>query len=561
MLSRFAFERLVSAAIFALAATAVVACGDDKKSAAQADATAPFQVTGRVVDEAGQALVAARVTVFGGASATTDAQGAYSLMAQSNNGLTVPLSFTASGHATVRRALPPATASLALPDTTLRAVDQAQTVTLPAAGQAAAIVSVQKADGAVQLTIPAGSLVGPDGSPASGTATVSLTYWHPQQLGSTLPGLLTAVGASGDSMRLISYGMADIEVKQNGAELQVAPGANVALAFTASALQRQTLASMNTADLPQLLWLDPSVSQWRGVYKVGDGNAYTYDTAAGLFTAQLPHLSAWNVDGVVDFDSGGCVTGAVIDSCTGQPLARQTVNLWPLSFEGLFNYTAVTNAAGRWCITMGMASREAQTFQYFLSGAGMADSTLCNPLPSKCRTPDPIVQAYANQHAYNTCKNLPDGIRCGDEASCRAVFPDTRDFYGNDNACSPASPTTTLQACSFCSGDRYRPQTCSLGSPVTSTCQELVKLVLPGPGCNCVDPGGACSAGKSCCVGGDGSPSACSGTGRCVPCSQGRRQGDTCSLTDVCCDPSKPYPPLTCSDGFCVSALEPDKDQ
>ena len=528
---------------------------NSEQDSAEGLATGPAVFSGRVVDEAGAPLAAARVEIFGGAAATTDAQGTYTLSAAGAAGAAVALRYSASGHATVSRALIPRAGPVAVPDISLRPVDLLQSVVLPSAQQPAASLVVQKQDGAASLTLPPASLVGPDGRAADGAAEVSLTYWYPHDLGSAVPGRLNALTPAGDLEQLTSYGMADIEVRQGDSLLQVAPGATVKLSFTVSADQRTALAQRTDALLPELYWLDPSVGLWTATSQVGNGNLI-YDRAAGVFSADLTHMSAWNMDAALRPDFGGCVTGQVINSCDGRALSGQPVSLWILGQEQLAAQEAVSGANGRWCMNVGLGAESATTFQYFLSGRTMADTQQCNPLPSACRSCEAGVDLFAGQQACNTCKNttLANAPQFIKDAYSRDPST-TRAFYGNNNACQPPSPTTTLQPCSFCGGNA--PSGCSLSRPVTQNCQELTKLMVPGPGCVCANPGGRCTPTSSCCLGADGSPSICSGAGFCVSCADAHGAGDTCSPGDVCCNKSNPEQSLVCSDGFCVDAANP----
>lgn len=268
----------------------VVSCGKDKRSAQDG------LMTGYVLDQDQQPIAGAAIALAGTSSATTsDRDGAYTLALKAPADFNVVVSVQSAGF--VRQALttqiPRANSDQRI-NFTLQKTGMSVAVLLPDAGQPPAQVATAGKDGAVALGLPAGSLVDETGAVVTGTVDVDLTYFHPRQARSTMPvSLATQDPNGGGAVPLVTFGMADINVWQNGKALLVAPGATLDLDFTAIAAQSTYVQDHNqdSVFLPQLYSADMNTGMWVHEAALGS-DKLTYEPASKQFKAKLSHLSS-----------------------------------------------------------------------------------------------------------------------------------------------------------------------------------------------------------------------------------------------------------------------------
>lgn len=356
-----------------------------------------FALSGTVRDELGAPIAGSLVHLQATSqTATTDKNGHFVISTSAVTTKAV-LSFTAAGY-TPRSV--PMNLSGKYPQvaitTTLRTIDKVVHITLPSDPNVPLSVSVAKDDGQVILTIPANSMVLPSGAVATGDANVALTYWHPEKNIQSAPGpLLTPDPNNPNTPHMLrTYGMAAIEVSQNGNLLQVAAGKTLPLAFTLPTNMRGMIGDPHRA-LPDLYYFDHTAGLWQNQGSLASGTL-AWNPNAGVMTAQLPHLSEWNIDGFDSFTST-CFKGTAINKCTGKPLANADLSIWFMAWEELSVYPEHTDAGGKWCHThftpdIIAGYHPTNLTQIYVSGGDptqVTNSSLCQPtpggpIPSEC---------------------------------------------------------------------------------------------------------------------------------------------------------------------------------
>ncbi len=303
----------------------LVACGPTSSSVSVAG------IAGTVVSTARSTIAGARVTI-NDRVAVTDDNGAFTLESADDANTYVAVRVKAPGFPeAVRRVLMPASGQAAL-QFTLRPVDQSQTFALPV-GTQNAVFHLNRGVAGATLTIPTASLVDINGNIATGNANINLTFWSPDDDMSTSPGVLRASDGNRQPrddgpIYLLSYGMVDIDIEQDGNKLQVAPGAALPLVLQTTASRRDALATRpaSITTQPSLWTLNPNTGLWDE--DVGDSS---FDVTTGQLVATLHHLSTKNCDepytlsGPPTGDTG-CITGRAYGAC-GQPLANARITL------------------------------------------------------------------------------------------------------------------------------------------------------------------------------------------------------------------------------------------
>lgn len=375
-------------------------CGNDKSlSAAQKFTT----ISGVVQDE--NATPLSGVIIALGASQTpsaiTDVSGHYSITVSAANNVAVLSTHNPNYAARLSRVK--LSSTTVINNFQLRPVDQTASIVLPTGNANAVEVVQNQNDGSTKLVIPADSLVLPDGTLAQGNATVSLTYWNPQSPLTALPGELAAVDPSQGNqiVGLRTFGMTDIEILQNNQKLQVAPGKTLSLTWTLTASDQNYIHAIDvTSDLaPQLWYLDPETGLWNQEGSLADGSL-NYQASTSSYTANLPHLSSWNLDSI-DRPTG-CIQGQLVDTA-GRVIKDQNLKLWFLSTgqfknvqvsdnvyanvsineQTLMAYDITSDNGGAFCLntfgqpTVGIPGPEEAN--YFIS-YGDPKNAVCNPL-------------------------------------------------------------------------------------------------------------------------------------------------------------------------------------
>ena len=532
-------------------------------------------VIGVVQSETGGAVANATVRL-GNTNVTTDARGNYKVPYSGKATDIVAVRFEATGYAEASRRID-LSKTTNLP-VKLRPVDSVTTITLPS-GDQNVLLHVSRAGSAADLTFYADALVNPAGNVVSGAATVSLTYWSPAESAVNAPGLLRAAypdGSPGDDKprNLLSYGMVDIDVRQNGEKLQVASGKSLKLVITTTQERRDALASTQTLLRGPTLWtLNPNSGLWEE--DTGDS---TFDVTTGEMVATLHHLSSKNADEPFEGDVGtsGCMRGRILGAC-GQPVANVTA-VFDLDLgsatspPGNVNASGVSGSDGVYKFNVGVSGHDS----YFASAsytdaagfvhktdtnqsqlpAGMLRTTGSSSAiqPNAGRVPGVVITCSdaSGQCPNPTCQCYNDVA----DSTCLANLQKTNPDITDRNPCwtSPLG-TNVLGACyddlltggttdwkmNLVYNNGWTPGT------LCQNCWPAVDLVfkdLPGdqtPGCT----------GPNCCpaLAPPGSYTVCQD----ATSPYRKNAGDPCGPQDTCCGPQ----PLVCLDKLCVPISDP----
>lgn len=487
-----------------------VACsGGSGSSESAADAIGVF---GQVKAEDGTAISGAQVCfVSNGNCITTDASGNFKKAYDNTVAEPVIVQFSKPGYA--RKVVRMRNSDTSQAGVVLRQVDTLTTITLPAAGASAVVVEALHDDSRSALIIGANALVDASGAPAVGNANVSLTYFHPLQSLQTAPAALNA--ENGNAIKgLFTWGMADIEIEQNGALLQVAPGQTLGWDILEPPTVAQTLSPNGpiSLPLPDLYSLNPNTGLWHLEGTAASG-AVSYDANSTTVMTKLAHLSSWNVDSDASAAFGGCVSGRIIDPC-GNPIPNKAITVWYLGLEQLKDWTGtVTGTDGTFCTETYLSSWNIAggdlNINYFVAGAdSYTNTTMCNPAPAACFT-------------------------CVDEAP----------------------PYSTMGWCTNCDLDPTSSQPANGGTEAptyyTNTCNAPSINLVPYSSCSA----GGCNAlgditlNDAACATTIGTSTTTTTTTSTDPCisGTGKGLGQPCHQYDVCCPRT-----LQCLDFLCV---------
>lgn len=267
---------------------------------------APTLVTGRAVDSATGAGVAGVTVTAGAASATTDANGNFSL-ANAPVGDRVTVLFRSATHAESARIA--AVAATGGTDVQARLVRIGATVLVDVAAGGTATVPGSTA----RVVLPAAAVQRADGSVPTGNMSVALTPINPATDSAVMPGDFTTM-AAGVAAPIESFGALNVQLSDSA-------GAPLNLRGGQSATVRIPMASRNgtvPATIP-LFYFDNATGRW-----VQEGTATLVGTgAAAYYEGTVTHFSTWNADqiyntvrvlGCVATDTGVRVVGAQVVS-------------------------------------------------------------------------------------------------------------------------------------------------------------------------------------------------------------------------------------------------------
>lgn len=336
------FHRLLPA--FLLALLAVAGCRDyqpttDPNPTVQ---TIKTIVTGRVVDDAGNSVANASVTLHG-QTTTSDANGIFTF-----TDATVPsdralVQAHASGYFTASRGFIPSQ-GVSTVRLTLANRPQAGSVSATSGG------TVSVGNGA-SVVIPAGGVVRADGSPYSGTVRVMARAWQPgdADFNNCFPGDARARTTSGETALLVSLGFQNVELEDGaGNELKLGNGAKATLNYTIpSAMQ-----SAAPNRIP-MWYFDESAGLW-----IEEGEAVRQ---GNMYVGEVAHFTPWNCDWRGGF---GQVCGRV-KMCGEDPAGGITVNVGPVQ--------TTTEADGTFCVEVAAGWSDAYDV-YAVMGNGSVTS-------------------------------------------------------------------------------------------------------------------------------------------------------------------------------------------
>ena len=319
-----------------------------------ASPTAGTTISGVVLNELGGSVSGAHISVAGtDLSAQSDTAGIFSIadaIVPPSANLTVRAPGFAQQTFRVTQAAQVSSSAFLL----LRPFDYSRVITLPAGAEPPAQIHVARSSGTATLLIAPDTLVTADGTPVTGDVWVGLAYWDPLESLRSVPGkLITRDPNNADAeIDLVTYGMVDIRIMQNGQELQVAPGKTIPLLFKVPSTllpnDREHFA------LPFLYVYNTDTARWDLQGSTQDG-ALTFEESTKTFTAHLPHLSCWNLDRPSS-PWPACITGNLVSACTGKPLPNFDFRLWILGWEDIGSFDTKTDAAGHYCYNIGVSN-------------------------------------------------------------------------------------------------------------------------------------------------------------------------------------------------------------
>ena len=256
--------------------------------------TAPFKVT--VVGQHGQGVAAAKVVVAG-QEAVTNGLGVAE-WAQVPTGVPVVVQVRAAGHVPQ---------SLVVPSHSGTAQERTTRIQLKALAPAIDITDIAAAGTYAgeslnaRMTISASAFVKPDGQRASGPVKVAITPWditRPEDM-DAFPGARMARAADGGTVRLISFGMINVHVEQDGQKLQLAPGQTAEIAMDLPVDHDEKGEPLAVGQKIPLWHFDETQGLW---LQEGEGEVVASETAwTGLgVRARVSHFSSWNWDRIQD---------------------------------------------------------------------------------------------------------------------------------------------------------------------------------------------------------------------------------------------------------------------
>lgn len=340
-----------------LGGTAACEMVAEPEAAPRASLTGSGSIGGSVLTMQGQPVSGALVRTSEGATATTNGEGRFVI-----GGLApaarLPVTVQAPGF---------------VPTTKVYQVVAGQTLTRPINIQPeAAPVVINAGSGGVvpfggsgQVLIPANAFAG---VAASDPVTVRATYIDPYDAAqfSTSPGDFTARTFSGDTIRLESFGMVEVDARNaQGQRLDLAPGRQVTLRFP---LRGRTPATTRG------LWdFDPQLGTW-----IEEGTAAVTPTSLDATVTSVARRK--NVD---DRITPVCIRVRVLRSDNVTPRPYEFVSVTGVSYSG---YTqGWTNAQGIYMLQVRASSQVAIQ-------AGPVTQTVTSPAPS---TACPLVATLA----------------------------------------------------------------------------------------------------------------------------------------------------------------------
>jgi PKD repeat protein len=245
-----------------------------------------------VVSDGTSPLQGVTVSINGaGSSATTAADGKADVSVPT--GVPAQLKFSKAGYADQFKQVELATGATGA-SMEVRMLAREAALTLP---DAAAGGTLAGRDGA-RIVLPANALVDASGQPVTGAVQISMTPVNVGTNPGAFPGSFIGLQASGARGLLASYGTVEYVLSQNGAPVQLAPGASATIEMPIYTRLNLDGSSVTTgASIP--LWsLDERTAQW-----VQEGSGTVVASAGSpselALRAQVGHFSWWNVDAFV----------------------------------------------------------------------------------------------------------------------------------------------------------------------------------------------------------------------------------------------------------------------
>jgi hypothetical protein len=435
-------------------------------------------LTAAVMDTSGNAIAGVTVTAAG-ISGVTGADGSVTLSLAS--GGTVIAVFTKAGYVDGCQAAAATLGQTSYVQVAMMPQAAAQTLDATNGGTVSG-------PGGSSLTVPAGALVDATGKAVTGTVTVTLTPLdptNPAQL-AAYPGDLMAKRLDASIVALHSYGVLDIDVRQNGGKLQVATGKTLTASIPA--------ASKTTLPASSTLW---SFDETTGLWK--EESATTLQSGTNLYTATLPHLSIWNIDDAILGGYAGCISGTVVNK-NGTPVAGANVEAVD-SAQGVLDSAGSTDFLGHFCLITFPGSQTEISASKFRVGAGIVEAVsggaevnggpLCSP--DACgKAPNIVIGQSADAGvdggpdggsgpscvSLATASSADGGAAADPFPGCAAPLGEFFNCFQPSSSCTSVTDTTTLvQTMTYSNGSK---------EVVTITGGTEEDIVFYGPtGTNC----------------------------------------------------------------------------
>lgn len=347
--------------------------------------------------------------------------------------------------------------------------------------------------GGVKVVFPAGALVDAQGQVPATPVPVAVA-WLPRDTAVQNPPLLLQAMDGAELVPLETYGMIEITAGAPGQLLQIAAGKSAQLQVPAQAGDPESVG---------LFYGNPDTAMWELQGAVAN--------LGGVWTAQLPHLSWWNIDGFlkVPKDQRTCVTFRA-RSKDGKPIAGVEIkSAWGPNNK--YTIAGGTDPNGELCNDKfpGGSSLDIKWKSYMNVGAtAMAEGFLAitpSQYGAQCGTPacqivDIPIECSKNSHCGSggscvagVCKGGSGGDSGGTDAGSasdagaidKPCTPLCKPNQCSDDGCGkPCGACPTGQACNG------QTQLCEACTP---DCDGQV-CGSNGCGGSC----GVCPAGKSC---------------------------------------------------------------
>ena len=312
---------------------------------------------GMVLDVARQPLADVTITLPDGQTATTDAEGKFSL-GDLEPTERVLVNIRKDGYARTQAPIEIIEGAENALVQTLAEVDHVATF------EAADGALVSLGEGEASVDLPAANFVDADGAAYDGTITAEVTWFElgdPGNPGNELlavPGDFSATRLDGEDVSLESFGMLQVNLfGEAGEELQLGAQA---------APMRFPLVDVGSVDQPVA---GDEVPAWSYSEETGkwieEGMGQVVEDADGSLVWEFAasHFSSWNTDQPIS--NHGCVSGRLLDPW-GNP--RQAVVARLIGISYVATTTARTSDDGTFCLEGKNGSTVLIEFQYAMGG-------------------------------------------------------------------------------------------------------------------------------------------------------------------------------------------------
>ena len=328
------FRRGLCATVFGLVLGLAGCFDSDDADPATPQPTPTGTVSGTVVESRTGAGLAGVAVTSSGRSASTSADGNYTLTeVPAGDGKVV--SFELAGHAKSVFSVSVPASGAARASARLTPVGATQTF------DAATAATVTVAGSAAQVTLPAAGLVTAAGTAATGVVKAELTVIDPASDPRNMPGNFTAQAAGGGTQPIESFGAIKVSLTNAaGATLNLAAGKSATIRIPLS-----TRSPSPPASVP-LFYLNEATGLW-----LQEGSATLAGSAPNqYYEGTVTHFTYWNADQVTDtITVSGCVEDAIAARVVGAE-----VSSFGSDYSG--SDSTLTNANGQFTVAIRRAS-------------------------------------------------------------------------------------------------------------------------------------------------------------------------------------------------------------